>query len=70
MAIPTWANNVKVGDWLAVKAEMFGRGGQNGIVIEPGPVDDGVALDFFTSHSQDEYISIEFYEWDELEPLA
>lgn len=70
MAIPAWAENLVPGDWLRVKPEMFGRGGQLGMVLDPGPMDDGVGLDFFTSHQDDEYISQEFYEWDELEPFA
>ena len=67
MAIPIWAKGVVVGDWISVKPELYGRGGQIGQVIEPGPVEDGVGLDFFTSHDPSEYISQEFYEWDELE---
>lgn len=70
MSMPEWAKNVKPGNILTVLPEMFGRGGQTGTVVEDGVADDGVALDFFTSNIPGEYITIEFYEWDELEPLT
>lgn len=58
---------VKVGDWLTVKREFIGRGGETGEVVDV--FHDGVALDFYSSHSDEynEYISIEHYAWAELE---
>ena len=67
MAMPEWAKSVKPGNTLTVLPEMMGRGGQTGTVVEEGITDEGVALDFFTSNIPGEYITIEFYEWGELE---
>lgn len=64
---PEWASQIKQGDWLTVAPDMLSRGGQAGMVIDD-PDDNGVSLDFFSSCSSNEYISIEFWQWDELVP--
>jgi hypothetical protein len=66
---PEWAAQIKLGDWLTVSPDIFGRGGQSGMVIED-PDEGGVTLDFFSSHSTEEYISIEYWQWDELVPAC
>lgn len=71
MPIPAWATSVRKGDCLTIKREMFTRGGQQGLVIED-PYNAGVSLDFFKDVFGDPkgVPSIEFYEWDEIEPLS
>jgi hypothetical protein len=71
MPIPAWATSVKKGDSLTIKREMFTRGGQQGLVIEDDLL-TGVSLDFFKDAFGDPkgLPSIEFYEWDEIEPLS
>ncbi|WP_445769005.1 hypothetical protein [Rheinheimera sp.] len=65
---PDWAKAVTAGDWLMVKPEIFGRGGQTGEVMTE-PCDDGVSLDFFCDTGGDPagVPSQEFWEWDELQ---
>ncbi|MCF5371983.1 hypothetical protein [Pseudomonas syringae] len=70
--MPDWAKAVKIGDWLTIKQE-FGltRGGEVGQVVD-GPNDEGVSLDFYCDRdgNEDEVPSIEFWEWDEIDPVA
>ncbi|WP_116892984.1 hypothetical protein [Pseudomonas savastanoi] len=69
---PDWAKHVKIGDSLTIKQE-FGltRGGEVGEVIAE-PNDKGVSLDFYCDRDgdEDEVPSIEFWEWEEIEPAA
>lgn len=58
--------SVHEGDWLKVREEMFCRSGEYGEVLSADT--NGCGLDFYTSHvARPDYISIEFWEWGELE---
>lgn len=66
---PDWAKDLKVGDSVNVKREMFTRGGQAGYIIDE-PDDEGVNLDFLCDVFGHRFgvPSIERWLWNELEP--
>lgn len=75
MPIPQAFEGVKKGDWLHVKRAggvLGRRGKESGLVVSFD--DKGASLDFFTcgqcgAEACPCYTSIEFWEWDELEPV-
>lgn len=65
---PEWASKIEMGDWLMVKSDIFGRGGQKGYVMTD-PYDDGVSLEFGCDTGGDPAgtPTQEFWEWSELQ---
>lgn len=64
---PTWAEAIQQGDFLTVRTEFLGRGGQQGEVLWTD--DKGVSLDFYCDRDGNPggVPSQEFWEWGEID---